>query len=241
MCHDASDVLLQRLAKLPLFHENVTVSPEDTTIHQAPMESAAGVWQPHALNECWRILQYDTGGHFSPHVDAEYHAEPGCKSLRTFMIYLNDVPSEAGGGTCFISAGKTATGADQTSDLDVTSESITAADEDVKLTFDEERGKFVMGGDCRVRLKVKPEAGMALVFNHNMLHMGEELSHGEKWCMRTDMMYTQVRHLLGLCCRGFFSANLALSRIDFPITFDCALCYMAQYALILNVTALCSV
>lgn len=214
MCPDASQVLFDRLSGLPLFRDSVTVRPDDRTMHQAPMECAAGLWQPHQLNECWRILQYDSGGHFAPHVDAEYIAGPGHKSLRTFMVYLNDVPAESGGGTCFISAGNTATASEQPNSTSVTDAADpaggdgqssdtaheaagqvgngTADEDDVRLTFDERSGKFVMSGNSRVRLKVKPEAGMAIVFNHNMLHSGEELARGEKWCMRTDLMFKQV-------------------------------------------------
>lgn len=61
-----------------------------------------------------------------------------------------------------------------------------------QLTFDEQKGKFVMSGGSRVRLKVEPEEGMAIVFNHNMLHSGEELTQGEKWVLRSEVLFEQV-------------------------------------------------
>lgn len=61
-----------------------------------------------------------------------------------------------------------------------------------QLTFDTQTGKFVMSHGSRVRLRVAPEEGMAVVFNHNMLHSGEELTHGEKWVLRSELMFEQV-------------------------------------------------
>lgn len=62
-----------------------------------------------------------------------------------------------------------------------------------QLTYNEETGKYTLCKGSYVRLKVKPEAGAAVVFNHNMLHSGEELIAGEKWVMRSEVMYEQVR------------------------------------------------
>jgi hypothetical protein len=62
----------------------------------------------------------------------------------------------------------------------------------VQLTFDEKAGKFVLPPGACIRLKVKPEEGMAIVFNHNMFHCGETLSHGEKWVLRSDVLFEQV-------------------------------------------------
>lgn len=73
------------------------VLESDGTIHQGSLEGVPGMWQPYALNSCWRVLKYEPEGHFSPHFDAEYQESPGRKSLRTFMIYLNDVPDGSGG------------------------------------------------------------------------------------------------------------------------------------------------
>lgn len=77
-------------------HCTVQVLESDDTIHQGSLEGVSGVWKPYALNACWRVLQYEAGGHFSPHFDSEYVCGPGKKSLRTFMIYLNTVPKDSG-------------------------------------------------------------------------------------------------------------------------------------------------
>lgn len=54
---------------------------------------------------------------------------------------------------------------------------------------------FHLGGDGQVRdddpciVKVKPEKGMALVFTHNVLHRGAEITSGKKYVVRSDVMY----------------------------------------------------
>jgi prolyl 4-hydroxylase len=41
-------------------------------------------------------------------------------------------------------------------------------------------------------VRVEPEAGLLLVFQHNILHEGEQLRSGKKYIMRSDVMYTCV-------------------------------------------------
>lgn len=43
--------------------------------------------------------------------------------------------------------------------------------------------------DSRPPLRVKPQAGMALVFNHRRLHEGAPVISGRKYVLRTDVMY----------------------------------------------------
>jgi hypothetical protein len=44
---------------------------------------------------------------------------------------------------------------------------------------------FLEGG----RKEVRPEAGMVLIFQHNILHEGQRLASGKKYIMRSDVMY----------------------------------------------------
>jgi hypothetical protein len=37
---------------------------------------------------------------------------------------------------------------------------------------------------------VKPEEGKMLMFNHSLLHSGEELLEGIKYVLRTDLIYS---------------------------------------------------
>jgi predicted 2-oxoglutarate/Fe(II)-dependent dioxygenase YbiX len=43
--------------------------------------------------------------------------------------------------------------------------------------------------DRRLRLAVRPERGMALVFVHRQLHEGAVVEQGRKYVLRTDVMY----------------------------------------------------
>ncbi len=48
------------------------------------------------------------------------------------------------------------------------------------------------GGDTRFHEAgqiVRPAEGLACVFLHHQLHAGEEVQRGEKWVLRTDVMY----------------------------------------------------
>lgn len=44
--------------------------------------------------------------------------------------------------------------------------------------------------DLQLRATVRPETGMALVFRHAQLHEGAPVVFGQKYVLRTDVMYT---------------------------------------------------
>jgi hypothetical protein len=50
---------------------------------------------------------------------------------------------------------------------------------------------FLEGG----RKMVRPEPGMVLIFQHNILHEGERLGSGKKYIMRSDVMYHREDHV----------------------------------------------
>lgn len=43
----------------------------------------------------------------------------------------------------------------------------------------------------KILCKIKPEAGMALIFNHHILHEGEALQTNHKYLLRSDIMYVR--------------------------------------------------
>lgn len=47
--------------------------------------------------------------------------------------------------------------------------------------------------DETLRLSVKPERGMALLFRHELLHAGTRVEQGRKYVLRTDVMYPTQR------------------------------------------------
>jgi len=48
------------------------------------------------------------------------------------------------------------------------------------------------GIEAFVTHRYHPKAGSALIFFHNITHDGEQVSHGQKYIMRSEVMYRQV-------------------------------------------------
>lgn len=62
----------------------------------------------------------------------------------------------------------------------------------VYLNSDFAGGETRFYGDSReVRVTIRPETGMALVFAHAQLHEGAPVDSGRKYVLRTDVMYTE--------------------------------------------------
>lgn len=47
-------------------------------------------WVPVGLNEVFRICRYEPGGFFKPHHDRGFRRQENNRSIKTFMVYLND-------------------------------------------------------------------------------------------------------------------------------------------------------
>jgi hypothetical protein len=123
-----------------------------------------GLWQQVGMNETFRLCKYNPGGHFGPHWDGDFARSRYERSLYTFMIYLND--GYEGGNTTFA--------------------------ESHDIYRDPETNLFCSPPEA-VRARIVPTAGMALVFQHKILHEGQRLIGGTKYIMRSDVMYRQVR------------------------------------------------
>jgi prolyl 4-hydroxylase len=67
-----------------------------------PESMLRGLWQPVGLNPCFRACRYSPGGFFAPHHDAGFEPSDLNRSIKTFMIYLND--DFEGGSTNFYNA-----------------------------------------------------------------------------------------------------------------------------------------
>jgi hypothetical protein len=63
---------------------------------------AEGTWLPVGLNPCFRVCRYAPGGFFQPHHDGGFDYSKQHRSIKTFMIYLND--DFSGGPTTFYNA-----------------------------------------------------------------------------------------------------------------------------------------
>jgi hypothetical protein len=106
------------------------------------------------------------GGFFTPHVDGRRLATVNEQSFMTVNIYLNGVPREYRGATRILQT----------------------------------EGWILQGSGGSRHNKddivdavasIQPVQGLAAVFRHDLLHDGEVLLEGEKYLLRTDVMYSR--------------------------------------------------
>jgi len=125
------------------------------------------------LNDLWRFGRYLPGGHFAPHKDGVFRLDFHHRSMKTFMIYLNG-----------------ATSMDPSSPSEFEGGSTNLIYEGSKFVSDE-TGIYHSLEEF-IYHKIRPVAGMALVFNHHMMHEGERVKAGKKYIMRSDVMFRRV-------------------------------------------------
>ena len=146
----------------PHLPDCMQVTKTTTSVHQDPMGASHGEWKAYGISDRWRLCKYNGGGHFAPHYDGDYKLSSTDKSLQTCMLYLND--GFTGGGTNFV-------------------------DEGQGLHTDAE-GRL-SGKEGSLLYRLKPEPGMAIVFNHRVMHEGEALQAQStpKYMMRSEIMF----------------------------------------------------
>lgn len=120
----------------------------------ARRDARPGVWSPTGLNPCFRVCRYDPGGFFLPHHDEGFDYDREHLSLKTFMIYLNDVFEGA------------------------------------PTTFYNDRQRHYREPDpSTVLYALHPERGSCVIFNQRTTHDGGRLVSGQKYILRTEVMY----------------------------------------------------
>jgi 2OG-Fe(II) oxygenase superfamily len=121
------------------------------------------VW---GLNERLRFLKYHPGEYFKPHNDGIFVRDDNTQcSYVTIHLYLNDVEPGAGGETTF------------------TTEQMSYGRHLHKKGREEKQEEEVK------RVSVRPVIGRVLIFEHHLPHEGSTLLNGEKYTVRTDVMY----------------------------------------------------
>lgn len=119
----------------------------------------AGEWIPFGLNECLRMCRYAPGDFFRAHCDGRFRRSDDEMSLFTCMFYLDG--DMDGGATRFLRP-------------------------DAKLT---DSNYLQPASEDEVLASLAPEAGLCLLFfQPGLLHEGEELRHGVKHILRTEVM-----------------------------------------------------
>ena len=111
------------------------------------------------LNERLRVYKYEAGHHFSPHYDLRNQLPQG-ETRFSFVIYLSE--GFSGGGTRFFE------------------------EKSKNSRRGQERGRKF---NNQPRFCAKPPTGGAVVFDHLLLHEGEEVTAGVKYAVRTDVIY----------------------------------------------------
>merc|ERR1712037_843442 len=128
-------------------------------------------WSAVGLNEMVRMVRYGLGGRFDPHCDSSFTRSVEERSWWTVNIYLNTVPVEA--ATVFL---------DDTTSSSTNSKATNTTSRPNK----EESSRSCQSGD----IAVQPEEGAALLFYQpKLLHKGDPLRAGDKWLLRTDVMF----------------------------------------------------
>lgn len=126
----------------------------------------SGKWKPIGINPCFRLNRYKSPSiGFTPHRDATYIYNEDTRSILSILIYLND--DFEGGNTIFYKAH----GKREKNDL---------VSDELERGFD-------------IRLKFKPKVGSVLIFNHNIIHEGSEIFSGDKYFIRSDIVFHRAK------------------------------------------------
>ena len=112
-----------------------------------------------------RFIRYDPGQRFPPHTDGPFVASNDCRSLFTFVVYLDKCKNS------ILTSGDFRGG---------------------ELYFYEKPPAGGNTEDLKKIFKVIPECGTAVIFPHLTLHESRPLKNGHKYCIRNDILYQTV-------------------------------------------------
>ena len=121
-----------------------------------------GEWSPYYINECFRISEYNKGARFNIHRDACYVKNEDIRSIYTIIIYLND--NFQGGETIFYKTNK-------------------------KRQMCQTVQQEMDNNEYKIKYSYKPKQGEVLIFDHDIIHEGIEVSNGNKYICRTDVVF----------------------------------------------------
>ena len=130
---------------------------------------ADGFWIPKGVNPLFRITRYAPGGHFNIHRDGGFVVTDDFRSVYTLMVYLHAPYS--GGETRFYDS--------QTHDTN------SGVDSFHRPT-----------GQSRDPVaEVSPKTGTAVIFTHDVSHEGATVMGGDKYVLRTDILFERTLRL----------------------------------------------
>lgn len=147
---------------------NPLINSDDPQVDVEP----GSIWRPIGVSPLMRFIRYDSGGLLVPHYDAPFEYSEGIMTLKSLVLYL-DATGIKGGTTRFIKD-------------DRIEEPINARD-----LSDREQ----LANESDINIKVDPEIGSTLVFDHRLLHDSEPVEsvsdNGRKVIVRTDVVYAK--------------------------------------------------
>ena len=147
--------LSQSLPIIPIDHTN---GPSENGLINSDLPP--GHWSPYGLNPCFRLIRYEAGGEFKPHLDEGIFISNKNRSLKSVIIYLNNSGTDyLGGETAFFSS--------------------------QQIKYMPPNSEYHL--NCH-----SAQAGECLLMNHRVLHGGNEVTEGEKWILRTDIVYEYI-------------------------------------------------
>jgi hypothetical protein len=127
----------------------------------SPYHAPEQRFTPDGVNPALRLIDYPSGGYLVPHYDFPYCESERRLSLYSVVVFLTTNKEE--GATRFIREYRNADDSDWS-----------------RQALQDE-----------VLFSVKPVAGSALIFPHNILHEGQSTSR-RKTILRTDVMYKEI-------------------------------------------------
>jgi len=140
-----------------------------------------GIWVPISVNQVIKFAKYDKGGKFLPHFDNMFVANENEKSIFTIIVYLND--NFEGGSTTFYKR-------PVDNKLPFLYSNSSSLSESIKKAL----GEHV----CQVKAKT----GTCVVFKHDVLHSGDEVTNINntinatggscKYIIRAEIMFKRI-------------------------------------------------
>jgi len=136
-----------------------------------------GTWLPAEMSKITKFAKYGPQQRFLPHMDNCLVLNENMRSIFTLLIYLND--DFEGGATHF------------------------HLRNELQLPLFQENGRIVkklkqltpneIVSNTR-HTTIKPKRGTCLVFNHDVLHEGDEITKGSKFIIRTELVFKRITH-----------------------------------------------
>jgi len=124
-----------------------------------------GEWNPIGLNPCFRFCKYTAPSNgFFAHRDSNFVRNGEERSILTCMVYLNDEYS--GGTTNFLKSNGPK----------------------IDELIEEELSR-----GYQTIYKLIPKTGLAVIFEHIILHEGAPVTKGVKYLMRTDVVFKRTK------------------------------------------------